>query len=151
MLIFLTSSTSAGPIKQGISCQPDPQGHLPFQNVRDTRASGHFLAVRKYWILLFLHDIWEMGRMRWLVVQCQGHEARAERQTANTTFGIQAVHLTSGPWKQVLEPYGKQLELPFQTTGFCQCQKEERRDEVTCLGNFPLWFSPSKLCQKYLL
>lgn len=37
-----------------------------------------------------------------------GHEAMAELETANTTFGIQYVHPTTGPWKQVLKPYGKQ-------------------------------------------
>lgn len=86
-----------------------------------------------------------------LALQCQGHQARAELQTANMTFGIQSVHLTNGPWKQVLEPYGKQLELTSRLPAFANVKKEERRDEVTCLGNFPVWFSPSTLCQKLIL
>ena len=30
------------------------------------------------------------------------------------------------------------IRAPIQTTGFCQCQKEERADEVTSLGEFLL-------------
>lgn len=39
-------------------------------------------------------------------------KATAELETANMTFGMQSVYVTTGPWKQVLEPYGKQLGLP---------------------------------------
>jgi hypothetical protein len=46
-------------------------------------------------------------------------------EIANMTFGIQFVHLSTGPWKQVLEPYGKAIRVPIQNSGFCQCQERE--------------------------
>lgn len=67
-----------------------------------------------------------------LVLQWQGHEARAELQTANTTFGIQSAHLNNGPWKQVLEPYGKQLELPSRLQAFANVKK--KKEEMRSLA-----------------
>lgn len=65
-------------------------------------------------------------------LQCQGHGARAELQTANMTFGIQSAHLTNGPWKQVLEPYGKQLELPSRVQAFANVKK--KKEEMRSLA-----------------
>lgn len=115
MFIFFTCINICSSIKEYISFQADPQGNHSLQNVRDTRAGHFFLGSEKLMGILDLQGDGEMGRMRAVGTkswQCQGHGARAELQIANTTLGIQSVHLTSGPWKQVLEPYGKQLELP---------------------------------------
>lgn len=49
----------------------------------------------------------------------------AEPEIANTTFGIPSVHLTTGPWKQVLEPYGKQLELPSRLQVFANAKRKK--------------------------
>lgn len=54
-----------------------------------------------------------------------GHEAMAELEIANATFGIQSVHLTTGPWKQVLEPYGEQLELPSRLQAFANVKRKK--------------------------
>ena len=94
------------------------------------------LGMRKYWVLLFCKMLG-----RWGQPEFPGHEAMAELEIANTTFGIQSVHLTTGPWKQVLKPYGKQLELPSRLKAFANVKRKKTADEVTSPGNFTLWLS----------
>ena len=46
------------------------------------------------------------GEVRWGQPEFPGHGALAELEIAKK-FGILSVHLTTGPWKQVLKPYGE--------------------------------------------
>lgn len=116
----------------GASPIPECQGH---KSCRTLFSTENLLNIFCFFMMLGRWAGWDVSGL-----QCQGHGARAELQTANTTFGIQSAHLTTGPWKQVLEPYGKQLELPSRLQAFANVKKK-KRDEVTCLGNWPLWFS----------
>ena len=100
------------------------------------------LGMRKYWVLLFCKMLG-----RWGQPEFPGHEAMAELEIANTTFGIQSVHLTTGPWKQVLKPYGKQLELPSRLKAFANVKRKKQLMRLPAQG-ISLCGSPSVLCQK---
>lgn len=58
----------------------------------------------------------------------------AELEIANTTFGIPSVHLTTGPWKQVLGPYGKQLELPSRLQAFANAKRKKELMRLPAQG-----------------
>lgn len=132
--------------------QDEVSSWLPLTSISPWREWGSQKPVQDLWggsesgKILSIPVLHQCGEVRWghRDPEFSGHETIAELEIANTTFGIQQVHVQ---WtlKIGTETLQKTIRTPIQTTGFCQCQREESADEVTSPRNSALWLLPPAL------